>query len=328
MHSALIEQGIHCEVDAVVLSTLLTSRAALVIYPEAEQVGALLSILGETGVLYASLGNASNTLLTGTTEHPLQTALISSRRLGGVAIDTETGQVTAGPGMAISTVSTQAAQARLSGLEFASKIPGTIGGAVAGDAGYPIHLYTEGFAQEGIDFDGLAEDVRSVLGGVDVINSDGQIREIAAGDLAMGDKRSIFTEPGSDLFIVRARFDLTDEDPAAIQKVMNAISIGRRAMRGRNKARNRHSVGRTLGHTFVAAHPSYGGASAQQLIADTGSLPEEITIMGMQHSKQTPNIIGNTGPGTADGYLRVIDQIQEAVAREHGVDLPLEVSVL
>jgi len=60
----------------------------------------------------------------------------------------------------------------------------------------------------------------------------------------------------------------------------------------------------------------------------TGRLPETIMIGGMVHAKSTANIIGNTGSGSAEGYLRVADLIQEVVLKEHNIELPLEVRVV
>jgi UDP-N-acetylmuramate dehydrogenase len=322
---SLGELGIHFVQDHTVRSSLLDGVAELVVVPEANQVSELFSLLHEMGVAYEPVGGATNTLLAGTPETPLQTVLISAKRMRHVqAIE---GGVMAGAGSHIAATSAYSAREGLSGLEFARDIPGTVAGAIATDAWHPIHAYADKFEQRGLDHTAFEKYMASALRYAEVVRADGETMHMTPKDLEMANRQSILTREGG-LFIVRALFELPERDPADIEAARSVICQGRKEMRARNAANNPFSTGRTLGYSFVMNHPAYGGKTANELIATTGSLPDEIVTEGMLHSQATPNIICNTGNGTADGYLKIADQIQSDVDEEHGVELALEVRVL
>ncbi len=329
LETGLTTQGISYERNGCIQSTLLTSRADMVIHPNSpEQVEALLPMLMEANMPYHILGGGSNSLLTGTDKAPLQTVIIDTGRLKKVKVNGETGDVTAEAGVKIATVSRVSAQSQLSGLEFACGVPGSTAGAVVTDAWHPIHNYGDEFEVRKIDHTQIPKHMRTVLTGVDVIGSDGVIREMTTAELGMQNRSSIFLEPGNTLFLLRAKFHLTPGDQSLIEEVRDVVCLGRANMRKANKAKNKHSVGKTLGYTFVLNHPDYKGKSAMQLITESHSLPQFVSEKGMMHSKNTPNIVCNTGNGNPEGYLRIIENIQDAVRRDHGIEMPVEVRII
>lgn len=318
--------GVQYHVNARVCSPLLDGTAALVIKPDASQLPVLLPLLNEQQLPYQALGG-SNTLLTGTESAPLETVVISTKRMRGVTVTPER-LITAEAGAPIATVSKYAAAAALGGFEFAGDIPGTTAGAVATDAWHPIHAYAESFAHAGIDYTKLPKRIASIMLHAELVRPDGEKVIMTAQELEMANRTSMLMRDDNELFLAHAVFDLKAANPNEIALARAVVRNGRKAMRERNKAKNPYAVGRTLGYSFVLNHPDYGGRSAIDLISSSDCLPEVVSSEGMYHSKRTANIIGNIGRGTAEGYLRIADNIQQAVAKEHGIEMPLEVRIV
>ena len=99
--------------------------------PEAHELLDLVKYLKESGTKYTVIGNGSN-LLVG--DKGIRGVVVS---LGdGIAdIDLDKGLILAGAGAMLSRVASFAAENSLAGMEFASGIPGSVGGAVAMNAG-------------------------------------------------------------------------------------------------------------------------------------------------------------------------------------------------
>ncbi|KKS76475.1 hypothetical protein A3J20_05070 [Candidatus Gottesmanbacteria bacterium RIFCSPLOWO2_02_FULL_42_29] len=328
LETGLQSLGIDFVNNAEVSSTLLKSRAQLVVYPNTEQASTLHRLLNDHQQTFHVHGGGSNTLLMGTELDPMKTVVIDSRKMNGIHLNIGTAQICAGGGTKISAVSRESASGNLTGLEFARDIPGSTAGAVVTDAWHPIHNYTKIFEAFGITDTELPESIRQVLSWVEVVDENGDVVRMDTSQLEMHDRQSVFSQPDNTKIVLNVMFQLAEGDPEKIAKARTVINLGRQEMRKKNKEKNPWSVGATLGYTFVLNHPGYNGISATQLIGMTGRLPETIMIGGMVHAKSTANIIGNTGSGSAEGYLRVADLIQEVVLKEHNIELPLEVRVV
>jgi UDP-N-acetylmuramate dehydrogenase len=328
VEARLAELSIPFATEAAVHSTLLSSRAELVVIPDCTQMASLLPLLEDEGMAYKAHGAGSNTLLLGTDAAPIRTVLISTKHMRGVRADADTGIVEAGGGVNINAVSKFSARVALSGLEFACDVPGSTAGAIATDAWHPIHTYREAFRREGLDESTLPYHISSVLLDALLITPDGEQKTMTPGDLGLRNRTSRLLDDENRLILLSARFGLQPDDSQRIFQRRAVVCEGRREMRARNKSKNPHSTGRTLGYSFVMDHPGYDGRTATELIASSESLPPVLSVDGMFHSKTTPNIICNTGGGVPDAYLRIADQIQQAVADEHGVEMPLEVKII
>ena len=105
--------------------------AEVFVEPEAYELLDLVKYFKESGTEYTVIGNGSN-LLVG--DKGIRGVVVS---LGdGIAdIDLDKGLILAGAGAMLSRVASFAAENSLAGMEFASGIPGSVGGAVAMNAG-------------------------------------------------------------------------------------------------------------------------------------------------------------------------------------------------
>ena len=87
--------------------------------------------LREQGVSYYIIGNGSNLLVS---DKGLRGAVVKiGDKFGSVSINNDI--ITAESGVLLSTLSKMAAREGLTGMEFASGIPGSLGGAVTMNAG-------------------------------------------------------------------------------------------------------------------------------------------------------------------------------------------------
>ncbi|MFV3074133.1 UDP-N-acetylmuramate dehydrogenase [Niveispirillum fermenti] len=213
-------------------------------------------------------------------------------RLGGPFADIAvTGDViTAGAGALDLNVALTAQQAGLTGLEFLSGIPGTIGGAVRMNGG--------AYGGETVD----------VIVAADGIDRQGNRRTWNGGELGLTYRHCSVSE---DVIFTRARFRGRPGDPAAIKERIDAIQQAR--------ADSQPVRARTGGSTF--ANPD--GHKAWQLIDAAGC--RGLTIGGAQISEKHCNFLLNLGDATAHDIESLGEEVRRRVKAASGIDLRWEI---
>lgn len=179
----------------------------------------------------------------------------------------------------------------LKGFEFASGIPGTIGGAVIMNAG----------AYNG--------EIKDILVKVGYLDEKGNLHEVEAKDLDLGYRHSWF----SDHFgvVVYAILQLEKANPKEIQDKILDLHNKRYSKQPMDKA--------SAGSTFK--RPSKGYASA--LIQQCGLKGKRVGD-AMVSTKHTGFLI-NDGKATCTDFLELVHQVQEEVRNQTGIDLELEI---
>lgn len=212
-------------------------------------------------------------------------------RLGGAfaGIEREGDALIAGAGALDATVAEHAAAAGLSGLEFLSGIPGTIGGAVAMNAG------------------AYGSEIKDVLDWAEVATPSGLLR-LPAADLAFSYRRATLPEGG---VVTRARLRATPADPAAIAARMTKIRESREA--------TQPVRARTGGSTFK--NPP--GAKAWELIDAAGC--RGLAHGGAMVSEKHCNFLLNTGGATAADLEALGEEVRARVLARSGVTLEWEI---
>jgi UDP-N-acetylmuramate dehydrogenase len=212
-------------------------------------------------------------------------------RLGGgfARIERDGDALVAGAGALDATVAEHAATAGLSGLEFLSGIPGTIGGAVAMNAG------------------AYGTETSDVLDWADVATPSGLLR-LSAADLAFAYRRATLPKGG---IVTRARLLAAPADPAAIAARMAAIRDSREA--------TQPVRARTGGSTFK--NPP--GAKAWEVIDAAGC--RGLTLGGAQVSEKHCNFLLNTGGATATDLEALGEAVRARVLAHSGVMLEWEI---
>jgi len=211
-----------------------------------------------------------------------------ARGFGGIAVEAD--GITAGAAALDVTVAETAAAHALGGLEFLVGIPGTIGGAVAMNAG------------------AYGAEIKDVLDWAEVATPAGVIR-LTGADLHFAYRRA---ELPARAVVTRARLHATPGDAVAIAARLNEIRAAREA--------TQPVRARTGGSTFK--NPP-GARKAWQLIDEAGC--RGLTRGAAQVSEKHCNFLINTGGATAADIEALGEEVRARVRAASGIELEWEI---
>lgn len=264
--------------------------ADVMFLPESgEQVAAALCAARNAGVDALVIGNGSNLVVRDGGVRGLVIALGD----GMSAVSRDGNVVTAQAGASLARVAAFAQAEGLSGLEFASGIPGTLGGGCAMNAG----AYGGQLSDVLIDAEVLLDDA---------------VRTLTNADMQMGYRTTMPLREGG--IVLSARFALTPDDPEAIAARMRELNARRRDKQPLNYP--------SAGSTFKRPEGHFAGA----LIEGAGLKGR--SVGGAQVSEKHAGFIINTGGATAADILALIRVVQDEVAARYGVALETEVRIV
>ena len=264
--------------------------ADVMFLPESEeQVVQALSLAREAQVPVIIIGNGSNLVVRDGGIRGLVIALGE----GMAAIVRVEHTVSALAGASLARVSAFAQASGLSGLEFASGIPGTLGGGCAMNAG-----------AYGGQLSDVLIDARVLL--------NGELRTLTAEAMQMGYRTSLPLREGG--IVLSARFALTPDDPEAIAARMRDLNARRRDKQPLDRP--------SAGSTFKRPEGHFAGA----LIEQAGLKGRRVG--GAQVSEKHAGFIVNVGDATAADILALIGVVQDEVEARFGVRLETEVRIL
>ena len=267
------------------------SAAALVTVETVEQLRQVLADIHAFGVPSLLLGNGSNTLFKDSgyigVVIKLGESFSACEHQGG-------GRVTAGAAVLMSVLAKYLLRESLSGFEFASGIPGSLGGAVFMNAG------------------AYGGEIKDILVSASAVSRDGgHVREFTAEELELSYRRSVLEENG--YIVVSAQLQLTPGNPEEIQAKMREL------MEKRNSKQPVQYP--SAGSTFKRPE----GAFAAALIDQCGL--KGYRIGGAMVSKKHAGFLLNTGESSAD-FLALMRKVQQIVEDRTGVRLEPEIRIL
>lgn len=210
-------------------------------------------------------------------------------------ISVDGNQIRAQAGALLSRVAAAARDASLTGLEFASGIPGSTGGGMAMNAGA---------------YGGQLSDVFEGCRALDP--ETGIISALGPAEMALGYRESAALSRG--LIVTEAAFRLTAGDRSAIQAKMDDLSARRREKQPLNLP--------SAGSTFK--HPE--GYFAGALIEQAGL--KGLRVGGACVSEKHAGFVVNDRNATAKDVLDLIRLVQARVLEHSGVRLETEVRIL
>ena len=221
--------------------------------------------------------------------------IISTAKLGKLFMIGEDA-IYAEAGVSLAKLAGFAQQNGLEGLEFASGIPGSVGGGVIMNAGA---------------YDGELKDaVESV---VFYYLPDQSLYEMPHDNCAFGYRTSFFQKtPGC--VILSAVFRLKKGDGEAIAAKMRELNQRRRDKQPLNFP--------SAGSTFKRPEGYFAG----KLIEDAGL--KGASVGAAQVSEKHAGFLINRGGATCDDMLRLIELVQERVREQFGVELECEVRIV
>lgn len=182
----------------------------------------------------------------------------------------------------------------LTGLEFASGIPGTIGGAMVMNAG------------------AYGGEMKDVVRRVTVLAPDGEIRSYSGEEMQFGYRRSRVAAEGS--VVLEAELELQKGDPEQIKARMEELKEKRLSKQPLEYA--------SAGSTFKRPEGYFAG----KLIEDAGL--RGFRIGDAQVSEKHCGFVINRGEATASQIRELILEVQRRVYEHSGVRLEPEVKFL
>ena len=265
--------------------------ADIFVTPEDEsQFLAAVRLCRQEGMPYYILGNGSNLLVS---DSGYRGAVIETEKaLSRLEADGET--LKAGSGILLSALAKEALRLSLTGLESASGIPGTLGGGVVMNAG------AYGF------------ELKDVLESVRLLDREGNVRTVPAGELKLGYRYSTIPETGS--IVLEAALRLKKGDPEAIRARMEELAAQRKSKQPLEYP--------SAGSTFKRPEGYFAG----KLIDDAGL--RGFQVGGAQVSEKHCGFVINRGDATAEDVMELCRQVQEKVFQKFGVRMDMEIRKL
>ena len=247
-------------------------------------------ICKETQTPCAVIGNGSNLLVSDTGYRGVIIQI--GRNLTQVSVNGE--EIRAQAGAMLSVIAKTALSESLTGFEFASGIPGTLGGAAVMNAG------------------AYGGEMKDVLTEVTALTREGEIRTIPAEKLEMGYRTSLAAKNG--WIILEAVLKFQKGDAEAIRGRMEELKMQRVTKQPLDLP--------SAGSTFKRPEGYFAG----KLIMDAGL--RGFTVGGAQISEKHCGFVVNKGGATAEDVRNLICAVQKKVQEDAGVKLEPEVKFL
>lgn len=264
-----------------------------------EELTALIKLCNQKEIPFFILGNGSN-LLVG--DYGFDGVVIEVKEhfsyMKFQDVETEENgksvSVTAGAGIMLVKLAREVANQSLQGFEFAAGIPGTLGGAVAMNAG------------------AYGGEIKDHIVRAKVLTKEGDVLELTKEELELGYRRSIVTK--KDYIVLEAEFEFTHGDKETILETIKDFN-GRR----RDKQPLEYP---SAGSTFKRPEGYFAG----KLIQDAGL--RGFRIGDLMVSEKHCGFVVNVGNGTAAQAKELIEKVTETVEAQFGVTLEPEVRMI
>jgi len=253
-----------------------------------EELSRILQVCSEQGIAVHLLGSGSNLLVR---DEGVSGAVVrmTDPAFSQVTIDGTT--VRAGAGALLSHVIAETVRAGLAGFENLSGIPGTIGGAIHGNAG------------------GRHGEVGPLVKSVTLMDAQGKTFTRNRDELNFSYRQSGL----DDLLVLDVTFDLQRDDPDQISDRLRKLWITKKA----SQPLSSQSAG------CIFRNPR--GLSAGELIEQAGL--KGTRIGGAEVSDRHANFIVTHQGCTSADILRLMDLIRSKVSGQFGVPLETEVQI-
>ena len=253
-----------------------------------DELKKLLKYIKKNKLKYFILGNGSNIIL----PKFFDGVMISLKKLNNYEI--KDGYVYAECGCMMNNLATKVTFAGYSGLDFATGIPGTIGGCVYGNAGC------------------FGSDISKIL--IDATIYDGKDIITLTNEELQFEYRSSMLKSHKDYIVLSCNFKVEEANVDELKALVKERTDKRVASQD-------------------LSHPSAGsvfrnpeGVSAGKLIDDLGlkGLNVNDAMVSFKHA----NFIINNNNATQEDVVELIDKIKKSVKKEYDIDLVLEQEII
>ena len=244
-----------------------------------------LKIISESDYPFFVLGSGSNIIVS---DNGYEGIVIYLEKLNKVTVNNNI--ITAETGLSLSKLANKAKEASLSGLEFSSGIPGSLGGALFMNAG------------------AYGGEMKDVVESVLTLDHKGNYKEVNAEKLNLSYRDSLLQK--ENLIAVKANIKLKKGDKEKIAAKMKELNKKRKEKQPLSWP--------SAGSIFKRPENDYAG----RLIEEAGL--KGYSIGDAQVSKKHAGFIINKGKATANEIKELIKNIQEQVYKMSGIKLEIE----
>ena len=258
-----------------------------IVMPDNEQkLITLIKYLRNNKIKFMILGNGSNVIFNSTN---YEGVIVKMDNLNYLKIVNNT--ITVGAGYMLNKLAIRVSRLGLTGMEFATGIPGTVGGAVFMNAG------------------AYKTDMGYITTKVRVLTPDYQIKYLTNKEMDFH-YRTSFLQKNRDYICLGAVITLYKGDPKVIMELINERKERRVA-------------------TQPLEYPSAGSVFRNPENDFAGRLIEEIgykgkSIGGAKVSEKHANFIINNDNATGEDIKKLISEIKEEVKKKYDIDLKVE----
>ena len=255
-----------------------------------EQAAAIVRICREQNYPFYVIGNGSNLLVSDEGYRGLILQLY--RNFSEITVEGE--EITVQAGAMLSVIAKKALAHSLTGFEFASGIPGTIGGAAVMNAG------------------AYGGEMKDVLVEVTVLTKENEVKVIPVQELQLSYRHSVI--PQNEWIVLGAKLRLKKGEEAQIRARMEELKEQRVTKQPLEYP--------SAGSTFKRPEGYFAG----KLIMDAGL--RGYTVGGAQVAEKHGGCVVNRGGATAADVLQLMADVSDKVKEQFGVTLEPEVKML
>lgn len=288
----IVEPSLLKEMEPMKLHTTFRvgGPADVLVTPDLACLKAVVALCRQYEEPFYIVGNGSN-LLVGD-KGVRGVVIVIAGQLGEICCDGEV--ITAGAGATLGQIAGRAAEAGLSGMEFAAGIPGTVGGAVVMNAG------------------AYGGEMKDIVTSVLVLDKEGNEKELSLEELDLGYRHSCIIE--KEYIVLKVVLKLTKGETSEIRAKMAEL----REQRVSKQPLEYPSAGSTF------KRPE--GYFAGKLIMDAGLRGYQVG--GAQVAEKHCGFVINKENATAEDIVTLMQNVSDKVEEQFGVKLEPEVKLL
>jgi len=270
--------------------TKMGGRADLYVAPTSEEEAMyVVTYAHQENIPLLLLGNGSNMVVR---DGGVRGIVLNLSKLNRIEINGT--RVYAESGADIIDVSRLAAKQTLTGLEFACGIPGSIGGAMAMNAG------------------AYGGEIKDVIYQATVLTPEGKKIVLSKEDLELDYRKSIITKKG--YYVLSAEFDLEHGNQLTIDSKVADLTHLRESKQ-------------------PLEYPSAGSVFKRPPGYFAGKLIQDCELQGKgfggaEVSTKHAGFIVNKNNATATDYIQTIEMVRTKVKEQFGIELELEVKIV
>lgn len=254
------------------------------------ELAEVIALCKRKNIRFYVVGNGSNLLVP---DDGYRGAIIKiGRDFADISADGET--ITAGAGALLSKVASVALSNSLTGFEFAAGIPGSVGGAIAMNAG------------------AYGGEMKDVVVSVRLMDYDGTIHTLLCDEMNFGYRHSILSE--GDYIVLSTDIRLKKGEYEQIKAYMKELADRRKEKQPLEYP--------SAGSTFKRPEGYFAG----KLIMDAGLAG--YTVGGAMVSPKHCGFVINAGNATSSDIIKLMEDVKKTVQDKYDVTLEPEVKIL